>query len=103
MTAHRAGGVFHAFQGLLVGNAHAVAEAPFNLTQRYALIDLRASTMYQHQANAQAVKQGDILNDVGKVVVFDRLSAKHNDKGFTPVCINVRRRAAKQANTFVMR
>ena len=95
MAAHRAGCVFHAFQGFFIGNTHVMTKARLGFTQGYPLINLRAGTVHQHQSHPQTAQQCDILNNIGKVIVFNGLAAKHQHKGFTPVCIDVRRRASE--------
>ena len=45
--------------------------------------------MNQHQAHAQAVEQGDIVNDIGEVFVLRSLSPQHQHKGLAPVCVDV--------------
>lgn len=58
--------------------------------------------MHQHQAYAQAGQQGNVMNDIGEISVFDRLTAEHQHKGFAPVRIDVWQRTAKQLYAILM-
>ena len=54
-----------------------------------ALVDLRAGAVDQYQAHTEAVEQGDIVDDVGKVFVLRSRAPQHQHKGLAPVCIDV--------------
>ena len=42
-------------------------------------LDLRACPVYQHQADSEAVEQGNIMHQIGKAVGGDGLAAENQD------------------------
>jgi len=52
-------------------------------------IDLRPCAVDHHQANAEAVQQANVIDDAGKVLMLDGFTAQHDDKGFSPMGINI--------------
>ena len=58
-------------------------------------VDLRAGAMHQHQPDAQAVQQHDILHQMGEIRVLHRFAAKRNDKGLIAVGVDVGRTVAE--------
>jgi hypothetical protein len=60
-----------------------------------ATFDLWAGTVDQHQANAQAVQQHQVMNDVAEVRVLNAVARKHDDEGAIPVGIDIGGRVAE--------
>jgi hypothetical protein len=64
------------------------------------LFDLRASAVHQHQADAEAVEQGDVVNQVRKALVGDGFAVETDDKGLAAKGIDVRSRVAERLDEF---
>ena len=54
-----------------------------------SLVDLRPGAVYQHQFDAEAVKQRDVVDDIGEIRVPGNLTAKHQHKDLVAVGINI--------------
>ena len=78
-------------QGQVIGNTQIIMEAWRGIQPVQALVNLRPYAVYQHQADAQAVEQGKIMDVVGKILILHRFAAERNDKGFIAVGVDVRR------------
>ena len=63
-----------------------------------ALFDLRPGSMHEHEFDAKAVEQGDIVDQVGKGLIGDGLAAEGNDKHAATKGVDVRRRLPEPAN-----
>ena len=72
-----------------VGDAQIVVKFAGQSGALQALVDLRAGAVDQDQAHAQAVEQGDVVNDVGKVFVLRSLAPQHQHEGLAPVRVDV--------------
>ncbi|MNZ16040.1 hypothetical protein D3C78_330020 [compost metagenome] len=53
-------------------------------------LDLRARTMHQHQAHAQAVQQHQVMDDIAEIRVFHPIAGEHDHKGAVAMSIDVR-------------
>ena len=54
-----------------------------------SLIYLRPGPVDQHQAHAETVEQGDVMNDVGEILMLRGLTPQHQHEGLAPVRIDV--------------
>ena len=95
MRTQTAGRVFHAFERVGIGDAQIVVKFRRDAAQFAAAFDLRARAMHQYQFHAEAVQQRDVVNDVGKIRMLDRVAAEHQHKRFTAMRVDIRRRVAE--------
>jgi hypothetical protein len=51
----------------------------------------------QHQTYAQAIEQGDVVNDVGEVFVLRNRAPQHQHKGLASMCVDVGCRISEPA------
>ncbi|MNY15521.1 hypothetical protein D3C86_1487380 [compost metagenome] len=62
--------------------------------------NLRARTVHQHQAHAEAVQQDDVVDDVAEIRMLHAVARQHDDEGAVAVGIDVRRRVTKPIDVF---
>ena len=62
--------------------------------------DLRTCAIHHHQTDAEAVQQADIIDDTGKVLMLNGFAAKHDDKGFPPMGVDIGNRMAESLDQF---
>ncbi len=82
--------LFNQFKRLRVGYPRMLMVQRFMMMGGQIGIDLRTCAIHDNQPNAEAVKKAYVVNNAGKVFVFYRFAAQHDDKRFTPVGINIR-------------
>ncbi|MNZ61083.1 hypothetical protein D3C78_791670 [compost metagenome] len=58
-------------------------------------VDLWSSAVDDDQTNTQAVQQADVIDDTGKVFMFNGFATQHDDKRFSPMGIDVGNGMAK--------
>ncbi|MNV54658.1 hypothetical protein D3C71_1468620 [compost metagenome] len=81
--------MFNQLKGVGVGNARMFVINRFVIMLRQINVDLRPCAIDHHQTNAQAMQQPDIVDDVGKVLMFDGFPAKHDDKRLATVGVDI--------------
>jgi hypothetical protein len=95
VRAQAADGIFNAFERLRIGDTKIFMETRRNAAQLAAAFDLRTRAVHEHEFDAEAVEQRDIVNDVREIRMLDRIATEHQDKRFTAVRIDIGRRIAK--------
>ena len=60
-----------------------------------ARVYLWPCAMHHHETHAEAIKQGNIVDDVTEIVMLEGFAGEHQYKGFSPMLIDVRRGVAK--------
>jgi hypothetical protein len=95
-----AGSLLHTRHRIGRGDAQAIDKICLDIQRFKLTLDLRACTVYQHQANTEAAEQGNIIDQVMKTVILDSLAAKQNDHGFAPVRMNIGRRVSEPFDVF---
>lgn len=63
-------------------------------------IDLRPGAIHHNQANTQTVQQADVVDDTGKVFVFNGFAAEQHDKGFPTMGVDIGNRMAESLDQF---
>ena len=63
-------------------------------------VDLRTRAIHHHQTDAETVKKTYIVDDTRKVFMLNGLAAKHDDKRFAPMGINIGNRMAESLDQF---
>ena len=77
------------FQGVGIGNANALVYLGFQACGGKPGGNLGAGAVYQYQLHAQALEQGNIVNDVGEVFVLRHGAPQHQHEGLAPVHIDI--------------
>ena len=75
----------------VVGDAQAVGILHPRLARFQPCLDLRPGAVHQHQPDAEAVQQGDVVDQTGKGPARHSLAAEGDHKGATPVSMDIRR------------
>ncbi|MNC11935.1 hypothetical protein D3C75_596460 [compost metagenome] len=83
------GGLFDQFQRFGIGDARVFMIDRLMIMRSQISINLWTRAVDHHQTNSQAVQQPNIVNDTGKVLVFNGFAAQHNDKRFSPMGIYI--------------
>jgi hypothetical protein len=63
-------------------------------------INLWSCAIHHNQANAEAMKEPNVIDDTGKVFMLDGFAAQHNDKRFSPMGIDIGNRMAESLYQF---
>jgi len=71
--------------------SQAVGVADFHATLLQTLFDLRPRAMHQHQADAEAVQQREVVNQAGEVRVGNRLAGEADDEGAAAMRVDTAR------------
>ncbi|EHM49169.1 hypothetical protein HMPREF0880_01995 [Yokenella regensburgei ATCC 43003] len=72
----------------------------FVMMDKQVSVYLRACAIDHHQADTQAVKKTYIIHNTGEIFMLNGFSSQHNDKCFTPMCIDIGDGMAKSFNQF---
>ena len=59
--------------------------------------------MYQNQADTEAVQQGEVVNQAGEMVGFDRFTAEQNHERLTTMGVDVRAGLPEPLNEVIHR
>ncbi len=89
LDPHGAGGLFHTGQGGLIRHPQAIDILHLHLAGIEAFLDLRSGAMHQHQPDAQAVQQGQVMDQIGKTGIGHRLAAQADHEGAVPVGVDI--------------
>jgi hypothetical protein len=76
-------------EGVGVGDPQAGCIAELQAPGAQALLDLGAGAMHQHQAHAEALQHGDVVDQPRESRVLHRLAAEGDHEGPPPVRIDV--------------
>ncbi len=83
-----------------IGDAHTFVINRGQTTRFKARFDLRARTVDQHQAYAQAVQQDQVVDDIAEVRVVHTIAGQHDHKGAVAVGVDVGRSVTKPIDVF---
>ena len=95
LYANCSGRLFDAGQCGIVGHPQAVDDLHLRIAQTQARLDLWPSAVHQHQADAEAVEQRDIVRQAGETAVAQRLAIKGENEGAATMGVDVGRGVAK--------
>ena len=99
--AQAADGFHDQRQVLIGGDAQAAGEAGFEAGVVQAGLDLRPAAEGDHKFDAEAAEQGNVVDDVDEVAVFDGVTGHGEDDGAAAVGVDVRRGVAKSVQPVV--
>jgi hypothetical protein len=94
LDAGHAHGALDAFQRLGIGDAQALVEARRQAARLHLGVDLRPRAMHQHQADAHAVEQRDVVDQRLRGTGLEHFAAEGDDEGTTAKGVDVGRRLA---------
>ncbi len=52
-------------------------------------VNLGTGTVDHHQFDSQAVQQPDIIDDIGKIFMFDGFATQHDHESFTAMRVDI--------------
>src|SRR5690606_6047684 len=93
--------VDYALQGCRVGDAQVLVKARRQPALSKTRFDLRARTVYQHQAYAETVQQNQVMDDIAEIRVGDAVAGQHDHEGAVAVGVDVGRGMAQPVDVFV--
>ncbi len=84
-------GVDDAFQGRRIGHSQVAVIARSQAARGQARLDLRARTVHQHQARAEAVEKDQVVDDIAESGMLHPFAGEHDHEGAVPVRVDVGR------------
>ena len=82
---------FHALHGLGIGEADAVMIGVIEIVFRQMLFDLRACAVDQHQPDAEAGEQIEVVRQLNELAVRDHFAAEGDYEGTSAERVDIRR------------
>jgi len=92
------GGLLDTVEGGIIGDTHAIDDSNLGAQLFELFVDLRASAMDEDQPDAQAIEQGQVMDQVGELGIGQHFPTESNYKGAAPKGAYVRRGLAKPAD-----
>ena len=92
--------LFHQLQGFGIGDAGMFMVNRLVVVSGQVGVDLRTRAINHHQADPEAVQQANVIDDAGKIFMLNGFAAKHDDKRFSPMGVDIGNRMAESLDQF---
>ncbi len=88
------------FQRFGIGYAGVLVVNRLMVVCRQVGVNLRTCAIHHNQPDTEAVQQANIIDDAGKVFMLNGFAAKHDDKRFSPMGVDIGNRMAESLDQF---
>ena len=92
--------LLHQLKGFGIRDAGMLVVNRLVMVSGQVSVDLRARAIDHHQADPQAVQQANVIDDAGKIFMLNGFAAKHDDKRFSPMGVDIGNRMAESLDQF---
>ena len=100
LDAHPPDRFLDALHGLGIGEADALMIGAHDIVLRQMLLDLRARAVHQHQPDAEAGKQVEVMRQLDELAVRDHFAAERDHESAPAERVDVRRDGTEPGDEF---